>query len=176
MNVNNFFVALSNLWYNILQNHEDKELVMMNEPVVKTGMLIRRPVQEVFDAFVDPSITTKFWFTKSSGKLEAGKRIRWEWEMYGASADIDVKVLEANKRIVIEWPATVEWMFTPHGDDAAYVQITNSGFEGGADERVGEAIDCMGGFTMMLCALKALLEHDVILNVVADKEPPGHIG
>ena len=27
-------------------------------------------VEEVFEAFIDPSITTKFWFTKSSGPLK----------------------------------------------------------------------------------------------------------
>jgi hypothetical protein len=42
-------------------------------PIAKTGMLIRRPAADVFEAFVNPDITTKFWFTKSSGRLEAGK-------------------------------------------------------------------------------------------------------
>lgn len=51
-------------------------------------MLIRKPVEDVFEAFIDPGITTKFWFTKSSGKLGVGKRIRWDWEMYGASANL----------------------------------------------------------------------------------------
>lgn len=145
---------------------------MYQYPVVETGMLIRRPVQEVFEAVVDPSITTKFWFTKSSGQLEAGKRVRWEWKMYGVSADIDVKIVEVNKRIVIEWPTRVEWIFTPYGDNATYVHITNSEFEGESDDIVREAIDSMGGFTMVLCALKALLEHNIILTVVADKAPP----
>ena len=62
--------------------------------IAKTEMLIRKPVAEVFEAFINPAITTKFWFTKSSGKLEAGKQIRWEWEMYNASAEVDVKVNE----------------------------------------------------------------------------------
>jgi uncharacterized protein YndB with AHSA1/START domain len=44
-------------------------------------MLIRKPVAEVFEAFVNPDITMKFWFTKSSGRLEAGKQVQWEWEM-----------------------------------------------------------------------------------------------
>ena len=35
----------------------------------KTAMLIRRPVADVFEAFINPDITTKFWFTKSSGRL-----------------------------------------------------------------------------------------------------------
>ncbi len=29
----------------------------------KVQMLIRKPVEQVFDAFVDPATTTKFWFT-----------------------------------------------------------------------------------------------------------------
>jgi len=35
-------------------------------------MLVRKPVGEVFEAFVDPAITSRFWFTRSSGRLEAG--------------------------------------------------------------------------------------------------------
>ena len=29
-------------------------------PVMNTGMLIRKPAPEVFDAFVNPNVTTKF--------------------------------------------------------------------------------------------------------------------
>ncbi|WP_213528600.1 SRPBCC family protein [Paenibacillus cisolokensis] len=146
------------------------------EPVVRTGMLIRRPVREVFDAFIDPSVTTKFWFTKSSGKLEAGKRVRWEWEMYGVGTDVDVLEVERDRRISIRWSppdwTSVEWTFTPVGDDSTYVNIINAGFKGDGDDVVAEAIDSMGGFTMVLCALKAWLEHNVILSVVADKAAP----
>ena len=39
-------------------------------------MIIRKPVAEVFEVFMDPAITSKFWFTKGSGRLEAGKQIR----------------------------------------------------------------------------------------------------
>jgi uncharacterized protein YndB with AHSA1/START domain len=43
-------------------------------PVAKAEMLIRKPVAEVFEAFIDPAITTKFWFTKGSGRLEPGHK------------------------------------------------------------------------------------------------------
>lgn len=69
-------------------------------------MLIRKPVSEVFEAFVDPAITTRFWFTKSSGRLQEGKQIRWDWEMYNHSVEVSVKAIEANKRILIEWGGT----------------------------------------------------------------------
>lgn len=35
-------------------------------------MLIRKPVAEVFEAFIDPAITKYFWFTKGSNRLEKG--------------------------------------------------------------------------------------------------------
>lgn len=87
----------------------------------KAEMLIRRPVAEVFAAFIDPAVTTRIWFTKSSGRLEPGKRVRWDWGMYGASVDVDVKAVERNRRILVEWgaygaPTTVEWTFTARAD------------------------------------------------------------
>jgi len=146
-------------------------------PVVKAEMLIRRPVQEVFEAFIDPAVTTQFWFTKSSGKLEAGSRIRWEWEMYGVSDDIYVQAIEPNRTIRIESSdgTTVEWSFEPRANDETYVTIMNAGFAGDGDEIMNRAIDSMGGYTMVLCGLKALLEHDVVLNLVADNAPDAHV-
>jgi len=92
-------------------------LQLKRVPVAKTGMLIRRPVAEVFEAFVNPGITTKFWFTKSSGRLDAGKQGQWDWEMYDISVPVTVRSIDPNKRILIEWagrgsPTTVEWIFT----------------------------------------------------------------
>ena len=140
-------------------------------------MLIRKPVAEVFEAFVNPAITTRFWFTKSSGRLETGKQIRWDWEMYNASAQVSVKAVEQDRRILIEWSGygttTVEWLFTPQADGTTFVSITNSGFSGDGDEIVQSAIDSTGGFTLVLCGLKALLEHNVILNLIADRSPEG---
>ena len=155
-----------------------KNLQLTAEPVVKAEMLIRKPVAEVFEAFVDPEITSRFWFTKSSGRLEAGKQITWMWEMYGHSVQVNVKALEVNKRILIEWGnygsmTTVEWVFTPYENDTTYVSITNSGFQGDGDKVVRDALDSKGGFTWVLAGLKALLEHNLELNAIADAFPKG---
>lgn len=147
-------------------------------PITNTGMLIRKPVAAVFEAFVNPDITTKFWFTKSSGRLEAGKQVQWEWEMYGISIPVSVKALEPNKRIVIEWPGasgptTVEWKFSPQKDGTTFVGITEAGFTGDGDALVRQVTDSTQGFSLVLAGLKALLEHDVRLNLVADRYPKG---
>lgn len=140
-------------------------------------MLIRKPVAEVFEAFVNPAITTRFWFTKSSGRLETGKQIQWDWEMYNASAQVIVNAIEQNRRILVEWSGygttTIEWLFYPQADGTTFVSITNAGFSGEGDEIVRNALDSMGGFTMVLCGLKALLEHNIILNLIADRFPEG---
>lgn len=151
-----------------------------DEPVVQTGMLIHRPVADVFEAFADPAITSRFWFTKGSGRLEPGAHIQWDWEMYGVSAQVHVRAAERDRRILVEWgsadepPTAVEWLFTPHADDATFVSITNSGFKGSSNEIVTQAIDAMGGFTLVLAGAKALLEHGVALDLVRDRYPTGH--
>jgi uncharacterized protein YndB with AHSA1/START domain len=144
----------------------------------KAGMLIRKPVAEVFEAFVNPKITTKFWFTKSSGRLEAGKQITWTWEMYNASAQVHVIEVEKNKQIFMKWgdPGAmthVEWIFTPYEDDTTFVSVTNFGFEGDDAAVVAQALDSTGGFTTVLDGAKAWLEHNINLNLILDKFPKG---
>ena len=90
-------------------------------PITETGMLIRKPVAEVFEAIVNPDITTKFWFTRSSGRLAVGRPIRWDWQMYDVSIEVTAKAIDNNRRIVVEWPGysgptTVEWRFAPLND------------------------------------------------------------
>jgi uncharacterized protein YndB with AHSA1/START domain len=163
-----------------------KNLQLTQVPIAKAEMLIRRPVAEVFEAFVDPEITKRFWFTKSSEKLkpggtarlEAGKHIVWTWEMYDISIEVHVKEIELHKRILVEWGnygamTAVEWIFTPYENDTTYVTITNSGFQGDGDKVVRDALDSKGGFTWMLAGLKALLEHNIELNAIADAFPKG---
>jgi uncharacterized protein YndB with AHSA1/START domain len=146
-------------------------------PSATTGMLIRKPVGDVFEALVDPEITRKFWFTKGSGRLETGKQVRWDWEMYDVSIQVKAKAIEPNERIVIEWPGysgptIVEWKFTPR-NDGTFVSVTESGFSGTGDELVKYVADSTQGFTLTLAGMKALLEHGVRLNLVADRFPDG---
>ena len=144
----------------------------------KAGMLIRRPVAEVFDAFINPDITTKFWFTKSSGRLVVGTQVQWVWEMYGLSMPGTTKAIDPNQRIVISWPGyqkptTVEWTFTSLEDGSTFVGIKESGFVGDGDQLMKQVASSTEGFSLVLAGLKAFLEHNVRLNLVADRFPKG---
>ncbi len=153
---------------------------IQNVPIATTAMLIRKPVSDVFEAFVNPAITAKFWFTKGSARLQVGQQIRWDWEMYNVSVQVNVKAIEDNQRILIEWgsegekPTTVEWVFTSRSDNTTFVSVTNSGFSGDGDELVSQALDSTGGFALVLAGAKAYLEHNISLNLIADRFPDGH--
>lgn len=149
------------------------DMSLTHSPITIARMVIRKPVAEVFEAFVEPAITTQFWFTKGSGRLEAGTTVRWEWEVYNVGTDVMVKVLDPHERIEIEWESeggttTVEWQFQPVGDHATFVTITESGFHGDGDALVRQALDSTQGFNLVLAGAKAWLEHGIHLNLVAD--------
>jgi hypothetical protein len=59
-------------------------------------------------------------------------------------------------------------------DGTTLVTISNWGFRGSDDEVVTKALDSMGGFSFLLAGLKALLEHNVALNLVGDHYPDAH--
>ena len=147
-----------------------------NQPVAEAQMLIRKPASVVFEAFVDPAFTSRFWFSRGGGRLEAGSRVRWDWEMYGVDTTVDVKVIEPGKRILIEWdvpedPTSVEWMFETKAEERTFVKVRNWGFSGNAQEVVAKALNSTGGFNLVLAGAKFFLEHGVEPDLVVDHAP-----
>jgi uncharacterized protein YndB with AHSA1/START domain len=137
-------------------------------------MLIRKPAAEVFNAFIDPSITKNFWFTKGSGKLEVEKKVTWEWEMYDATWTVTAKEIIKDKKIILDEspaPTTIEFDFKTLSDGSTYVTIKQYGFAETGDELLEKIKGATGGWTTVLDAAKAFLEHNINLNLVADKFP-----
>jgi uncharacterized protein YndB with AHSA1/START domain len=82
--------------------------------------------------------------------------------MYNFSEEVNVKVVERNRRILIDWsaygvPTTVEWIFIPRPDNTTFVSITNTGFSGDLNKVAEEAIGSTEGFTLVFAGLKALV-------------------
>ena len=143
-----------------------------NPKCAEAQMIIRKPASEVFEAFINPEVTKNFWFTKSTGKLEVNKKVTWEWEMYGASADVIPSEILKDKKIIYSWgdpPTTVEFTFQALDDDSTFVTVKECGFDKTGDELLEAIKGSTGGFTTVLDGLKAYLEHGINLNLVADK-------
>ncbi len=61
---------------------------MLNPVTIETQMLIRKPTTQVFTAFINPEITSKFWFSASTGKWQG---VEWTWKKYQLSTPIFVR-------------------------------------------------------------------------------------
>ena len=153
--------------------------MLTQPPAVKVGMMIRRPAPDVFAALTDPRITTRFWFTKSTGPVTPGAELTWTWEMYGASSAVSVTSFEEDSHLRFTWsgydpahPTTVEFRLVPRAE-GTYLRVTETGFSGDGDTQVSRALDSTQGFTFLLSSLKAFLEHEVVLRVVLDAHPAG---
>lgn len=84
--------------------------------------------------------------------------------------------MDEPSNIIFDWGGgghftTMTLRFESWYDEGTYAQITESGLAGTGDELAARAADSTGGFTMVLCSLKALLEHDIVLNAVTDRAP-----
>ena len=136
---------------------------------------IHKPATEVFAAFTNAAQMSKFWFTRQDDGLKQGASITW---YLGAGKDayafeVFVRELRSPNLIVIEWEnggATTQVMWTIEEIDDAncILAIEESGYAGTGEEMTDRALDSTGGFNQVVVAAKALIEHGIAINVVAD--------
>src|SRR5690554_4563493 len=145
---------------------------------------IARPVETVFEAVVDPDQLSSYFTTGGAqGRLETGATVTWDFHDYPGAFPVRVVVGVPNERIVLRWEAsegeapnvegvtmeiagyetTVTMTFKALDDGRTLVEIAEEGWrfnEGGLQASYG---NCQG-WSQMLCALKAWLEHGINLR------------
>jgi uncharacterized protein YndB with AHSA1/START domain len=134
-------------------------------------MMIRRPAGEIYRAFVEPEMLTRFWLSGASGPLIVGQPVRWDFMVPGATLLCEARVLEEAKRIEVGWPdgTTVTWNFSPGIESTTLVKVEHQGFQGSPQEQLDAAIDSTQGFSIVLCDVKVLLETNASPHLVRDK-------
>ncbi len=150
---------------------------------------IAKPVDEVFEAVVDPKKLSSYFTTGGAkGRLEAGSTVTWDFADFPGAFPVEVVEVEKNKKIVLRWEAsegsasdgaddrqprevkpagyktTTTMTFEPlDGGRRTLVQICEEGWRetpGGLKASYG---NCMG-WSQMLCHMKAWLEHGLNLR------------
>ena len=141
----------------------------MAEKLAKAEMLVRRPIAEVFNAFVDPATITKFWLNSTTGPLSQGAQVEWTFMVPGATDTVTVTAFEDQLRIAFDWSdgISVDLRFLEDGDAATRVCVVVSGFSG--DAAINEIVGATEGFSIVLCDLKTLLESGHSANLVRDR-------
>jgi uncharacterized protein YndB with AHSA1/START domain len=141
----------------------------MKDFFAKSTMLIRRPIDEVFDAFVQPEMITSFWLESTTAPLAPQAKPTWRFMVPGAIDTVEVTQFEPPRLIAFKWsdgkPVTLSFGSTGPGITEVTVEMTGFDRESGFEE----VVNATEGFTIVLCDLKTLLESGRSANLVRDK-------
>ena len=143
----------------------------MSDLVAKAEMLIQRPVQEVFNAFFQPELITKFWLKSSTGPLLRGAHVDWEFLVPGATERVLVTASEKPTHLAFEWSEgklNVDIKLSEAQKSSTVVSVEVRGFEEG-EHSLAQVVNATEGFSIVLCDLKTFLESGRSANLVKDK-------
>lgn len=135
---------------------------------------VARPTAQVYEAVADPEQLSRYFTTGGArGRLESNTEVTWDFADFPGAFPVQVVEADPHSKIVIRWAAqhsatggdtTVTFEFAPVDDDArTLVTITESAFTATDDGAKAAFGNCMG-WTGMLAAMKAWVEHGINLR------------
>jgi uncharacterized protein YndB with AHSA1/START domain len=135
---------------------------------IEVALQILKPVNEVFDAIVDPDKMSKYFISKSSGRMEEGKQVMWQFPEFDLEFPVRVGKIEINKYISYYWDTDgielfVEMTLKTSDNYSTIVTITEEqrdNDEAGIKWLKGNT----AGWANFLACLKAYLEYGINLR------------
>jgi len=138
---------------------------------IKTAIQILKPVSEVFEAIVDPKKMSNYFISKSTGRMEEGRQLKWRFPEFDMEFPIRVGKIERDKYISFYWDIDgiellVEIMLSSGDSTGTIVTITEKSRkndEAGIRWLKGNT----EGWANFLACLKAYLEFGINLRKAA---------
>jgi len=138
---------------------------------------IGKPVERVYEAVADPAQLSRYFTTGGArGRLESGTIVYWDFADFPGEFPVEVVEAVPAQRIVLRWDSnepvkegektrrtTVTFDFTATEDVRTRVEIGELGWGDGDEGLRASYGNCMG-WSQMLCALKAWMEHGINLR------------
>lgn len=135
-----------------------------NHPEV--SMLVQSDPASIHAAFVEPELLSRFWLKRSSGPLQCGVPVTWDFRVPGASETTIAEELIPPGLISFRWSdgTRVRIEIDEATRGASIVRIA-----AGPCASASEAVALAEGFCIVLCDLKILLESGKSPGLVKDK-------
>ena len=143
---------------------------------------IARPVEEVFEAVADPEKLSSYFTTGGAkGRLEAGTTVMWAFGEFPGEFPVDVVEVVPGEKITLKWEASdgadetghasegagyqtkVTMSFAELDDGRTLITISEEGWKPTEGGKEASYSNCMG-WSQMLCAMKAWIEHGINLR------------
>ncbi len=136
---------------------------------VKAGLQIAKPASVIFEAIVNPEQMKNYFISKSSGRMEEGKTVVWQFPEFEFDATVRVGKIEPDKYISFSWDGSdgrelwVEITLIPQPDNSTVVRISEKGME---NDEAGIAwlVGNTEGWANFLACMKAWLEYGIHLR------------
>lgn len=151
----------------------------------KVAINVAKPRHEVFEAVADPAKLSHYFTTGGAkGRLETGATVMWDFHDFPGAFPVDVVEVVQDEKIVLQWQAnegdppnvdggeeikevdyktTITMLFSDLDGGRTKVQIEEAGWRDNAGALKASYGNCQG-WSQMLCALKAFLEHGINLR------------
>jgi uncharacterized protein YndB with AHSA1/START domain len=136
---------------------------------IKAALKVLKPLRDVFEAIVDPSKMSNYFISKSSGRMEEGKTIVWQFPEMEMEIPVRVVKIETDKYISYYWDdidgteTLVEINLKPMEDSSTFVTITEKSKENN-EAGIGWLKRNTEGWANFLACLKAYLEYGINLR------------
>lgn len=141
----------------------------MDSLEIKTAIQIGKAPHEVFEAIVDPAQMSNYFISKSSGRMEEGKELKWRFPEFDMEFPVRTGKIEKDKYVSFHWdsedgkPLLVEITLAPQKDNSTLVSVSEKGMpnnEAGIKWLAGNT----EGWANFLACLKAWLEYGINLR------------
>lgn len=131
----------------------------------KASLQMQKPVEEVFEAVVDPQKITGYFIAESTGRMEAGKELQWEFGDFPGKFPVKVLEVKANQLVSFVWDedTIVNITFEGQRNGSTVVHVTE-GEKDLNEENLRWLIGNTFGWGNFLDCLKAYLEYGVNLR------------
>lgn len=134
----------------------------------KAAIQVLKPVNEVFEAIVNPEQMSNYFISRGSGRMEEGTTVQWSFPEFEGSFPVRIGKVVKNELVQFYWDHEgkehqVEIALSTYKDNAAVIKIVESGEEN-TPAGIAWAIGNTEGWTNFLSCLKAWMEYGIHLR------------
>jgi uncharacterized protein YndB with AHSA1/START domain len=134
----------------------------------KAAIQVLKPVNEVFEAIVNPEQMSNYFISKGSGRMEEGATLQWSFPEFEGEFPVRVGKIVQNELVEFYWDHEgkehlVRINLIPYKDNFTIVRIIETGEENNP-KGLEWAIGNTEGWTNFLSCLKAWMEYGIHLR------------
>ena len=136
---------------------------------IKVSLKILKPVHEVFEAIADPAQMTHYFISKSTGRIEEGNTLIWQFPEFDVTFPVRVDKVLNDEYISYFWDdmdgkeTRVTITLKPVNNDETFVTITEGSKENNEAGILWLQRNTEGWANFLAC-LKAYLEYGINLR------------